>query len=119
LAQACLARLVEIAGCTVLVVYDGRRLESVGEDDVGVHGRHVQMIDQGGLLSGGAQSLSIVSMLHSNLLGLEMKAQSLSIVSMLHSKLLGLEMKATTTLHKIKDEGVLLTRCVRTYYSQK
>ena len=51
LTQARFARLVEITGSAVLVSYDGWWLKSVGQDDVGIHGCHIQVIDEGGLLS--------------------------------------------------------------------
>ena len=44
-------RAVEHAGSAVTGADHGRGLQSVGEDDVGVHGRHVQMINDGELLA--------------------------------------------------------------------
>jgi hypothetical protein len=48
------ARLVEIAGSASLLVNDGWRLQSVGEDDVWVHGTHIQVVDDGVLQAIGA-----------------------------------------------------------------
>ena len=39
--------MVEDALGTDLVVYDGHWLQSVGQDDVGVHGRDIHVVDQG------------------------------------------------------------------------
>ncbi len=50
LPQTVLPRAVELARGAVLVVHDGRGLQAVGEDDVGVHGRHVEVVDERGLL---------------------------------------------------------------------
>ena len=38
---------VEVARGTCGLVHDGRGLEPIGQDDVGVHGPHVQVVDHG------------------------------------------------------------------------
>lgn len=50
LPEAVLARPVEVTGGAVLIRDNGRGLEAVGEDDVWVHGRNIQVVDQGSLL---------------------------------------------------------------------
>ena len=37
---------VEITGSTVFICHNGWRLQPVGQNDVGVHGSHIQMIDE-------------------------------------------------------------------------
>jgi len=44
LALALGARLVEVARRAVTLVHDGVRLQAIGEDNIRVHGSHVQMI---------------------------------------------------------------------------
>lgn len=43
--------LVEVTRGAVTLAYHGAWLQSVGEDDVGVHGPHVQVVDQRSLLA--------------------------------------------------------------------
>lgn len=45
---------IEVAGGTLGLGHDGHGLQSIGEDDVGVHGSHVQVVDERVHLRGGA-----------------------------------------------------------------
>ena len=47
----CCSWFVEVTRSTVCLVHDGWRLETIGQDDVRVHGANVEMVDHGILIS--------------------------------------------------------------------